>query len=247
LNSARRRAQVVAAVLAVESAIHLANFGLSHGRVLFLNSGKAWSYSHVLASLAFALCAAAGWAGARRTRRRAWWAVFGLATFLFVDNVSRLHEHIGFWPLIYAPVLAALAIMTLREGRGSDALPALAAGLGILAVSLVIHVVQLPLGRALGLWPGDITRFELWRYQVLIAIKEGTELAGWVLFAPALWALARGQVAVVDTAALQSRPPSVSAVTAGSTSCAPAASWSSGVASSSRSPASAIRRIPTKR
>jgi len=66
-------------------------------------------------------------------------------------------------------------------------------GLVLLLGSLLVHAVN-TVGADLGWWPADESRFELWRYQVLIAIKEGTELAGWLVFVPALVLLASGGV-----------------------------------------------------
>ncbi len=176
----------------------------------------------MLGTIAFALCAVAGWRGARRTRRGTWWLVFGLSGFLLVDNLSRLHEHVTLWPLVYAPILAVLAGAALRLSAGSDVAPAVRGGLVLLLISLLIHALSLRLGHALGLWEPDKSRFLLWRYQVLIAVKEGTELAGWMLFAPALLLLARRPAGSdqgnLPTAAFHSRPPSSSAAPAGRTS-----------------------------
>jgi hypothetical protein len=166
-----------------------------------------------------------------------------IATLAYaLDNLTRLHLQVPAWPVLYAPLLATLAIAATRVTAGTPLAPAIGVGLAALVLSLVIHAVQLPLGTALGWWPAGDARFELWYYQVVIAVKEGTELAGWVLFAPAL--AYRG---LLPKAALRSRPPSSSAAEAGSTSCAPAVSSASGDGSSSRSPASAIRRAPAKR
>jgi hypothetical protein len=59
------------------------------------------------------------------------------------------------------------------------------AGLALLLSSLVIHVLGPDVVHALGWQQGS------WAYQIKVALKEGTELAGWVVLVPAVVALAR--------------------------------------------------------
>jgi len=175
-----------AVVLAVETTTHLLDFGVYHLRVTFLNSANEHSYSHWLATVAFA--AGAVFAGVGGTRaashRTAWWSACGIFGFLFVDTVSRLHEHIGFWPVLYAPILLGLAFALASIARGTDRAVVVYAGLALLFLSLGIHVFGPSVVRALGWAPAG------WAYQVKIALKEGSELAGWILLVPALALLA---------------------------------------------------------
>ncbi len=147
----------------------------------------------MIATLAFALVAWVAWGAARRTRRPAWWVILGVSAFLLLDNLTRLHELIPVWPAVYAPLLCALAAAAIAVARGSALAAPLQVGLALLLASLLIHALN-TVGADLGWWPADESRFELWRYQLLIAIKEGTELAGWLLFVPALVLLASGGV-----------------------------------------------------
>jgi hypothetical protein len=183
-HTARRRLPyaVAGAVLVVETATHLVNFGLYDEGARLLDSSSVWSYSHLLAVLAFAVGAiVCAWGGANLGgRRRAWWLAAALFAFLFLDEITRLHDHIGLWPLIYAPILLALTLCVTVVARGTIVEEFVYAGLALLFVSLGIHVLGPPVVRGLGWSPTS------WAYQVKIALKEGTELAGWVLVVPAL-------------------------------------------------------------
>jgi hypothetical protein len=117
--------------------------------------------------------------------------VLALSAFLLLDNVTRLHELVPAWPLLYAPLLLALAAAALVATNWS---PLLVTGLALLLLSAAVHALGTA-GDDVGWWPSGEERLDLWRFQILIAIKEGTELAGWLLFAPALALLASGGVA----------------------------------------------------
>jgi len=175
-----------ALALAVESTTHLLDFGVYHLRIEALNSANEHSYSHWLATVAFAVGSVSGGLGARRagSHRAAWWSICGLFGFLFVDTIFRLHDHIGSWPLLYAPILIGLAVALVTVARGTDLAVVVYAGLVLLFASLGIHVFGPSVVRALGWGPAG------WAYQVKIALKEGSELAGWVLLVPALARLA---------------------------------------------------------
>ncbi|MGZ4272449.1 MAG: hypothetical protein ACXVFN_15100 [Solirubrobacteraceae bacterium] len=171
--------------LAAETATHLADFGW-HLRVRLLDSSYEWSYSHLLATAAFAagtvICARAAATG---QRRRAWAVGAGAFGVLLVDNVTRLHAHIPHWPAVFGPILATLCVALLRAARGTSAERLVAVGVGLLFLSLAIHVLGPALVHALG-WSD-----QSWGYQIKVALKEGTELAGWVLLVPALLRAAR--------------------------------------------------------
>lgn len=175
-----------ALVLAVATATHLVDFGVYDLRVRILDSASEWSYSHLLATVAFASGTligglAAGWA----VRRRPAWALTGvLFAVLLADNVTRLHEHIPHWEAVYGPLLVVLSVALLALSARTDLAGLVVAGLGLLVASLVIHVAGPTVVRALG-W--DATG---WAYQVKVAVKEASELAGWTLLIPALGRLA---------------------------------------------------------
>ena len=174
-----------AAVLAGETLVHLANHELDGSR--FLDSSYEWSYSHALAALAFTAGAVAcAWGARAAARRRAAWCVAcGAFAILAVDAIGRLHTALPWWPALFAPLLAALAVAALVVARGSELEAVVAGGVVLLAVSIAIHVGGPPLLEAFGRGPAS------WAYQVKIALKEGTELAGWALVVPALVRLAR--------------------------------------------------------
>jgi hypothetical protein len=176
------------AALALESAIHLANFGLDDLRIRMLDSNYEWSYSHLLATGAFATGAVTSVIAARSGVRRArtWWTAGALFAFLAVDGATRIHEHIPAWPVVYAPVLVCLCVAVASLAEGTDEEPVVRAGIALLALSIVIHVFGPGVVHRLGWSP------EGWAYQSKVALKEGTELAGWVLLVPALVRLAAG-------------------------------------------------------
>jgi hypothetical protein len=177
-----------AAALALETSTHLADFGLEHLRIRLLDSSYEWSYSHILATVAFAAGAlvagmAATWSVARRP---AWWAACALFAILFLDGITRFHVQLGFWPLLYAPLLVGLGLSIVVVVEGTELAGVAYAGLGLLLASLVLHVVgRILVVRVFGWGP------DAWGYQVVkIALKEGLELAGWTLIVPSLALLA---------------------------------------------------------
>jgi hypothetical protein len=178
---------LAAGVLALELGLQLLDFGAYGLRVGFLDSADEWSYSHVLATLAFAAGTVAGVIATRRGTRpgAAWIGVGSVFGVLFLDNVTRAHEHVPAWPVLYAPLLGALAVCLAVVARGTDRRPFVLAGLGLLFASLAIHVGGPTAIRALGWTPDG------WAYQVKVALKEGSELAGWLLVVPAALRLAR--------------------------------------------------------
>jgi multisubunit Na+/H+ antiporter MnhG subunit len=162
------------------------------GDVGVLNAARNWSWSHVLATLAFAAGAALAAREARRDwewRRPAWRVASALFCLLLVDNVTRLHTHTRLWPLFYGPILVGLAVAIWRLARDTNEAGVVAAGLLALFVSVSFHVIGPYVVHALG--KGDAS----WAYQIKASLKESTELAGWMLVVPGLWRLHRGRQA----------------------------------------------------
>jgi hypothetical protein len=178
-----------ALALALEMATHLIDFGVYDLRIGVLNSRYEWSYSHVVATLAYvagaALCTSAAVRGG--PRRAAWATAGGLFACLVVDNLLRLHVHVGAWPVLYAPVLLGLSVALIAVARDTPMAPLVYVGLGLLLCSAGIHVVGPTVVERLGWGPNG------WGYEVKVALKEGTELAGWVLLVPALARLTRNE------------------------------------------------------
>jgi hypothetical protein len=174
------------AALALEMTTHLLDFGVYDDRIRLLDSSYEWSWSHLAATAAFAACAAIGAraAVAATDRRRAWGTIWAAFSLLLVDNVTRMHDRIGFWPAIYAPLLLAVCVALVTVARGTERERIVQAGVGLLFGSFVVHVLGPSVVSLMGWGRGS------WAYQVKVAIKEGTELAGWLLLVPALAQLA---------------------------------------------------------
>lgn len=183
----RRLFAVAGAVFAIEVTTHLVDVFVLDSRVRLLDSAREWSYSHLLGTLAFAAGAILGVLGVRGAvaQRAAWRAIAWLFAFLLVDNVTRLHTHVPGWPLLYGPVLLVLCWALLRVADGSRVQTVMRAGVTLLVLSLAIHVIGPPIERLAG-WGEDS-----WGTQLKIALKEGTELAGWALVVPSLLLLRR--------------------------------------------------------
>jgi hypothetical protein len=183
---------VAAAALAVEATTHLVDFGVYDLRIRLLDSADEWRYSHLRATLTFAIGPAAGFVGARSPARprRTWVGIGALFAILLADNLTRLHTHLPAWPLFYAPILLTLSVCIITLARGTDLAAVARIGLAALAGSLAIHVLGPGFLRLLGWGP------QTWAYEIKVALKEGSELAGWVLLVPCVLRLAcRAQVA----------------------------------------------------
>jgi hypothetical protein len=114
-----------------------------------------------------------------------------LLTFLAVDGVTGLHDHIPHWVAFYLPVLAAtfvcLAALSRgpsrrpwhrgNRGAGHAVDPLIGVGLLLLAFSFVLHLLGVRLLVDLGLDPTGAA------YQAKAAVKHATEIAGWSLVA----------------------------------------------------------------
>jgi hypothetical protein len=175
------------AVLMIEVAAHLLDFALDDLRVRLLDASTEWSWSHLLATAALASGAGISLLATRRRRdeARQWWSLAAFFGVLLADNVTRAHEAVPHWPLIVLPALAGVAIGVVRLARGTPVFETAVAGLALLLASFAIHVLGHALVHGLGWGPTT------WGYQIKVALKEGTELAGWVLLVPVLARLGR--------------------------------------------------------
>ena len=196
-------AVAAAAALAVEMTTHLVDFGVYDLRVRVINSSLEVSYPHWLVTAATALATLAAVVATRRgaAPRAAWTAASVVLTFLLVDKVLGLHDRIPHWEALYAPALAVLvfALWSLAGSFSGREAALLRVGISLLVFSLAVHVAGPTLVRELG-WSPDG-----WAYQVKVALKEGTELAGWVLVA-----LLLARSALPARAAPQRRPSRIS-------------------------------------
>jgi hypothetical protein len=181
---------LAAGAIAAVGFTHLIDFGIYHLRYGILNANSAASWSHVVVAGALALGAAVCLAGARRSprQRAAWIATAVILAVLFVGDVSPLHAEIdalNHGRLLYAPILSVLAYCVWRLTRSSAYFAIVRAGAALLLASYVIHVLEPhSIARALGWRVGG------WEFQVVVALKEGTELAGVLLALLAVWGTA---------------------------------------------------------
>jgi hypothetical protein len=180
---------IAAAAAALVLATTLVDFSADDGRIGILDAAAEWSWSHVIAIAAFAGGAfIAVWAAREPTPyRREWRIAAAVFTVLLIDNITRLHTHTGLWPLLYAPLLLGLSAAVWRLARGTREGALVLAGLAALFVSVGFHVLGPSVVHALG-WTDQSFAF-----QVKVGLKEGLELAGWMLVVPGLWRLHRGR------------------------------------------------------
>jgi hypothetical protein len=171
---------------------HLIDFASDDLRVDWLNasSGTSWSHRATSMILVIATSLSAVEAGRRSHGRYLWLAMAAILAFLSISELSSLHSRIdqaSWGKVIYAPLLVALAVCILRAGS-SDTI-VLRVGLATLLASFVIHVFGPHLLKVIG-WDA-----RSWGYEVKVGLKQGTELAGWLLIVIGLWKLRPGKSA----------------------------------------------------
>jgi hypothetical protein len=148
----------------------------------------------VIGDLALASAAVAAWVLTARVRsaRPVAPVLAALLTFLAVDSVARLHDHIPHWLAFYLPVLvasficlAAVALSTSGRpqfrvdrgtGRAVDRL--IGVGLLLLAFSFLLHEFGPRLLLDLG-----VSDTAGWPYATKAVVKHATEIAGWLMIA----------------------------------------------------------------
>jgi len=177
---------LAAGAIGVVACTHLTDFGLYHLRYTILNANSAGSWSHFVAAGALAVGAAVCLAGARRwpRERTLWIASAAMLALFFLDETSGLHARIdvlSHGKLVYGPVLVVLTCCVWALTRRTPYVATVRMAAVLLAVSYVIHVLEPhDIAQALG-WSTDG-----WAFQVVVALKEGTELAGVLLALSAL-------------------------------------------------------------
>jgi hypothetical protein len=180
---------VAGAGLAAVVITHLVNFGADDLRIPLLNANSSSSWSHlvVVATLIAAMALAVIDAIRDDGRGGLWLIATAILTFLSVDEISPLHTHVdqmSWGKALYAPILVALCACLWRLSAGRPQRVLVRAGIVTLVISFAIHVFGPHVLTALGLGASS------WAYQVKVALKEGTELAGWLLVLAGLWRLA---------------------------------------------------------
>jgi hypothetical protein len=174
----RTAAALIGAIVAADIALHLVGVAVGHGGGMLDADSDSGIFGWV-GSAALAAGAAAALVLARR--RPVLLALAAALLFVLVASRVHLRDHVGAWPLVYVPVLGAIALLLVAATRAHDGARRLAlAALVLLAVSLGVHELGPPLLSRLGWGPGD------WAYEVKIALKGSLEAGGWLLAAAAL-------------------------------------------------------------
>jgi hypothetical protein len=155
-------------------------------RVGLLNAslGSSWSHRATAATLAAGALLTATIALRAASGRVLWGLTAAALTVLFIVEISPVHVQvgrIGYGKLIYAPLLAGLTVCVWRLAVAYGQAPLMRVGLAGLVASYAVHVFGPPVLEAFG-WGRDS-----WVYQVKVGVKEGIELAGWLLVVLALW------------------------------------------------------------
>jgi hypothetical protein len=170
-------------------ATHLIDFGTDQLRAGMFNADSDASWSHLLVAAILVAATAAAAVGAWRAtdQRRLWTGALAVLAFLAIDEVTPLHKHVdnvSWGKALYAPILLILGVCVWRLSARTSQQKILRVGLATLVISFAIHVFGVHVVNALGWGTGS------WAYQVKVALKEGSELAGWFLVLVGLWRLA---------------------------------------------------------
>jgi hypothetical protein len=171
----------VSGVVLAGTAGQLIGYGLFHGRVPALSSASDGGLFGLVGDLSIATATVAAWIVLIRVRpvSVAMVVLPPLLTFMTVDKIFRLHDHIPDWLVFYLPVLAAtfVAVAAATRGLSPRCLRLTAIGLALLIGSFVLHQYGEWLLSYLG---GSSSG---WMYQVKAVVKHGLEVAGWFVIA----------------------------------------------------------------
>ncbi len=161
------------------TAAQLIGYGLFHGRVPALNSASDGGLFGLVGNISIAAATLAAWFVLLRIRPTtiATVALPLLLSFLTIDKISRLHDHIPGWLVFYLPVLATTFVAIAATARmlplRSFQLTAIA--LAFLVGSFLVHEYGAWLLSHVG---GSTTG---WLYQTKAVVKHGLEVTGWLL------------------------------------------------------------------
>jgi hypothetical protein len=178
-------ASAVAGILVFALASQLVDYGFYDLRLRLLDANEETGILGLLGQAAIIAAAASAVSVAARFREAAPVALAMLLTFLAIDHMTKLHEEVPHWRLAYLPPLAVtfLALAGVARGPVRASRSLLACGVALLAASLALHEIGEWLMERLGASSDSVT------YQLKLAVKHGTEVAGWLLVA---LGLARG-------------------------------------------------------
>lgn len=167
-------------------AAHLVDFGVYRLRIPAMNanlgtSPVAWiSPAAILAALLASIVLATG--SRERSRRL---LPFALGVVL-VLGTHHLGESLPHWQLLLLPPLGLTLVLLWQSAADLDNLTGrvLRSGCLLLVIAFCLHVFGALVLRRAGV------AVDSWPYQVKVALKEGSELSGWLLIATALGAAA---------------------------------------------------------
>jgi hypothetical protein len=167
------------ATVCAQTTAHLIDFGVYGLRLRALDSGLDTS---IFAWVADAALGAAGVGAvliAVTTRRAAPALLAALLFALFVASLGGLRDREPHALLLLAPLVAAILLLLWRESLQAPQRAGrfLRAGAVLLVVSFCLHV----------LGPSLLTRFGVrpasWPFEIKVALKQGSEIAGWMITA----------------------------------------------------------------
>jgi hypothetical protein len=181
---------IAATALVAVLVTHLVDFGADNLRVGLFNANTDASWSHLLTAAVLVAASGLGLVAFRRTaeERTTWLLTTVVLAFLAIDEISPLHTKVdamSWGKLVYAPVLIVLCVCLWRLSQRRTDGVLVRAGVLTLIVSFAIHVLGPHIVHALG-WSSAG-----WAYQTKVALKAGSEVAGWLLVLFGLRQLAR--------------------------------------------------------
>lgn len=190
--------------VALQAVTHLANFAFFDLDVEQLDAGGdsgAWAWASTVATFAAAFAALLLAAAGRGWEAR-WLVLAGILAFFSFDDLVQIHEYAGdwveeagipeewelrraIWPALFLPLLATGLVLMLRLARSAPPRERrfLVVGLGLLVAAVAIEATT-PVFFWLD-WEQ-----ETWPYELEQVVEEGLELAGWILIAAGIAAIA---------------------------------------------------------
>lgn len=177
---------LVVLVLVAELTTHLVDYGVYQLRVRVMDANLGSSPVAWISPAAVAVALVAAILLARRGRVHVLLpAALGVVLVLTTRHVGESLPH---WQLLLLPPLGVALFLLWRGADGLDALAARMCRVGcmLLVSAFVLHVFGGPGLHRLGVHDYS------WPYQVKVALKEGSEIAGWLLVASGLAATAWG-------------------------------------------------------
>lgn len=168
------------AVVVAGCAAQLVNYASDLGMAVLDSSDDGGAFG-IVGDLAAVSAAAAAWFVLARVRpvRPAAVALPPLLTFVALDKIIRLHDHVPHYMVFYAPLLVATAacLVDLVRRMPRSRARVVVAGLVLLGVSFLLHAVGERALLELGLSDSG------WARQVKAVVKHGCEVQGWFLVA----------------------------------------------------------------